>query len=143
MTKQSIFIGHISYYYSLLRRPLGVSSLDYKSMSRNLRRYTNAKYPSNPTSLSNIVEAYACPETMQKYGYNLRNSERFYICTMEASKGGYTIFASCEIMQMIDDFIPPEDRKYMLDGTFDVAPLGIFYQLLVIAIDYKKDVRRY
>lgn len=75
---------------------------------------------------------------MEQYGFNLRNTERFYIDTIE--KSGFTIFASREIMQMIDDAIPPENRKYMLDGTFDVAPIGSFYQLLIIAIDYKKDV---
>lgn len=109
-------------------------------MSRNLRRYTNPKYPSKPTTLANIIEAYNDPLTMQQFGFNLRNSERFYVDTIETKKGGFTIFASREIFQMIDDVIPPVDRKYMLDGTFDVAPIGSFYQLLIIAIDYKRDV---
>lgn len=109
-------------------------------MSRNLRRYTNTKYPSKPTTLAQIKEAYEDPSTMQKFGFNLRSTKRFYIDTIETKNGGFTIFASHEIMQMIDDIIPPEDRKYMLDGTFDVTPIGRFYQLLIITIDYKKDV---
>lgn len=109
-------------------------------MSRNLRRYTNKKYPSKPNTLAKIIEAYADPTTMQQYGINLRKTYRFYVDTIDQEKGGFTVFASKEVMQMIDENIPPENRKYMLDGTFAVAPLGSFYQLLIIAIDYKKDV---
>lgn len=109
-------------------------------MSRNLRRYANPTYPSKPTSLAMIIEAYNDPAIMQQFGYNLRKTERFYIGTIDEKEGGFTVFASKEIIRMIEDEVPPESRKYMLDGTFDVVPIRSFYQLLIIALDYKKDV---
>lgn len=44
---------------------------------------------------------------------------------------------------MIKQHIPTDDRRYMMDGTFDVAPLGSYYQLLIIYIEYKNDVGFY
>ncbi|XP_055308039.1 uncharacterized protein LOC129572142 [Sitodiplosis mosellana] len=122
------------------KQPLGATSLSYNSISRTLRRHVNKKYPSKPDTLAKIIAAYADPTTMLQYGFNLRDTHRFYVDTIDKKRGGFTIFASNEVMRMIDENIPPENRKYMLDGTFAVAPLGSFYQLLIIAIDYKKDL---
>lgn len=109
-------------------------------MTRNLRRYTNEKYPAHPTTASQIKNAYEDPKNMEKFGFNLRNTKPFYINTVETKSSAFAVFASHEIMGMVDEHIPPENRRYMLDGTFDVVPLGSFYQLLVIAIEYKSDV---
>lgn len=98
------------------RRPIGESSLSYKGMARTLRRYTNKKYPSKPTTLAKIKEAYSDPKTLEEYGFNLRKSDRFYVNTIEAENGGFVLFASHQIIRMIDEHIPPENRKYMYIG---------------------------
>lgn len=108
-------------------------------MARNLRRYTNEKYPPHPTTPSEIRSAYEDHTTMKKFGFNLRNSHPFYINTVEYEQSAFTVFASHETMGMIVN-IPIENRKYMVDGTFSVVPRGCFYQLLVIAIEFKNDV---
>lgn len=77
---------------------------------------------------------------MKEFGMNLRNSQPFYVDTVENLSGKFTLFASYDTMGMIDEFIPPEHRKYMIDGTFDVVPIGESYQLLIIAIEYKNGV---
>lgn len=112
-------------------------------MERNLRRYTNVKYPSRPKTTTEIKEAYDDRETMAQFGYNLRKTDRFYIETVGSEECGFTVFASHEMMRMVDEYIPPENRRFMLDGTFDVTPPGCFYQLVVIGIEYKKDVSVY
>lgn len=110
-------------------------------MSHNLRRYTNPKYSTKPTNTSEIKNAFKDPATMSNYGMNLRKTKDFYINTVETKNSAFTVFASHEMMSMVDENIPPENRRYMLDGTFDVVPVGCgFYQLLVIAIEYKRDV---
>lgn len=109
-------------------------------MARNLRRYTNKKYPSKPTTTREIKMAYNSFETMQQFGLNLRKTHRFYIDTVENGGSEFTVFASYEMMNMVEEHIPPESRRYMVDGTFDVVPISHFYQLLVIAIEYKNDV---
>lgn len=123
------------------RRPLGESRLDYKRMARTLRRYTNPKYPAKPKNTSEIKNAFEDPTTMMDYGMNLRKTYPFYINTVETKRSAFTVFASHEMIRMVDDFIIPENRRYMVDGTFNVVPFGCgFYQLLVIAIEYKRDV---
>lgn len=109
-------------------------------MARNLRRYTNKKYPSKPTSAAEIKMAYNDTATMERFGLNLRNTHRFYLDTVENEGSGFTVFASFEMIGMVEDHIPSENRRFMLDGTFDVVPIRYFYQLLVIAIGYKNDV---
>lgn len=112
-------------------------------MSRNLRRYTNSKYPTKPTSATEIKDAFQVQSTLKDYGMNLRMTDPFYIDTIETNQYAFTVFASHETIRMVDEFIPPESRKYMIDGTFDVVPIGCgFYQLLIIAIEYKKDVSK-
>lgn len=119
-------------------------------MARNLRRYKNKDpYPKKPKSIVEVKKAFEDPVTVQKFGRNLRDTERFYIDTIimeRMTKDGikesfFTIFASYEILNMIAVHIPLEQRIWMLDGTFAVTPIdGGYYQLLIIHIQYKNDV---
>lgn len=109
-------------------------------MARNLRRYTNKRYPVKPTNTVEIKAAYDDHAIMEKFGFNLRNTHKFYVDSVETEGSAFTIFASYEMMGMVEDHIPPESRRYMIDGTFDVVPMRFFYQLLVIAIEYKNGV---
>lgn len=110
-------------------------------MSRNLRRYTNNKYPSKPNTVAQIKTAYNDQDTMQQYGSNVRKTHPFYVNTAETEFGSaFTIFASYEVIHMVKEHIPPEQRRYLIDDTFDVTPPGCFSQLLIIAIEYKNDV---
>lgn len=110
-------------------------------MSRNLRRYTNPKYPVQPTSATEIKNAFKNPTIEKDFGRNLRDSDPFYIDTIEMKDSAFTVFASHEMIRMVNEYIPPGQRNYMVDGTFDVVPVGCgFKQLLVIAIEYKHDV---
>lgn len=109
-------------------------------MKRTIARRTNKKYPCNAESAEAIANEFKNPKTFSEFGLNLRKTEPFYIGTIELpSKYSFTVFASKQVMSLIDKHIP-EDRKYMMDGTFDVTPLGCYYQLLVIHIEYQNDV---
>lgn len=109
-------------------------------MARNLRRYTNKKYPARPKNTTEIKQAYGDVATMQEFGFNLRKTNKFYVDTVQTEGSEFTVFASYDMLGMVNEKIPPEERRYMIDGTFDVVPIRYFYQLLVIAIEYKKDV---
>lgn len=77
------------------------------------------------------------PTIKKDYGMNLRNTDPFYFETIESKQCAFTVFASHEMIRMVDEFIPRENRSYVVDGTFDVVPVGCgFCQLLVIAIDF-------
>lgn len=109
-------------------------------MKRTIARRTSKKYPTNVKSAEAIANEFKNPKTFNEFGLNLRKTEPFYIGTVETqAKFSFTVFASKQVMSLIDKHIP-EDRRYMMDGTFDVTPLGCYYQLLVIHIEYQNDV---
>lgn len=108
-------------------------------MERNLRRILNGDVPKMPTSTNDISRAFEDAATMDQYGFNLRKTERFYIDTVQNDNHSFTLFASYEIIRMIEKYIPG-DRHYLMDGTFDVTPIGPFSQLLIIYIEHQNDV---
>lgn len=132
---------YLIFYFLILRRPLGESKLRYKKMERNLSRKKNKKYPKRPKMVANLIEAYEDPNILQEFGNNLRNTSRFYIDTILLLQSVFTVFASQQIIDMIKIHIPSDERTYMIDGTFSVVPISGFYQLLVIYIQFKNDVR--
>lgn len=77
---------------------------------------------------------------MYEYGLNLRKTERFYISTIQKDSFAFTLFASFQVMSLIENHIPPQCRNYAMDGTFAMTPLKGFYQLLIIHVEYGKSV---
>lgn len=108
-------------------------------MKRNLSRYVNDKYPSNPQSFSEIADAFKDVNIFNEYGLNLRKTERFYIDTVVEPMYSFTLLGSSEVIKMIEH-IPAEERRYLLDGTFSIRPVGPYYQVLVMYIEFRNDV---
>lgn len=110
-------------------------------MRRNLCRYMNEKYPANPNSFAAVYDAFKNPNIFAEYGENMRKTEDFYIGTVvNEPMYSFTLFGSMEAIKMVEKFIQPEDRRYLLDGTFSIKPIGPYYQVLVIYIEVKNDV---
>lgn len=125
----------------LKSRPLGESSLRYDKMERNLRRLKNKKVPRNPINAEDVAKIFADPKNREEFALNLRKTNNFYIDTIRTNSGEwFSLFASHQLINLVKEHIPPEDRKYLIDGTFKVRPLGNFSQLLVIHIEFKNDV---
>lgn len=93
-----------------------------------------------PRTSGEISDAFKNEAIYNEYGLNERKSEPFYIETVDKSPSySFTLFASMQVVKMIQHFLP-ENRRYLMDGTFDVTPLGCYAQLLVIYIEFKNDV---
>lgn len=124
----------------MLRRELGSSKLTIEKIGRNCRRLKNNKYPKNPRSANDIRAAFEDPELIEKFAFNLRKTKMFYVDTVDVGESShFTMFASYECIDMIKKHIAPQNRNYLVDGTFKVTPSG-FYQLLVIHIECKNEV---
>lgn len=122
------------------RRPLGESNLRFKwSMDRNIRRILNDGEPKVPWTATDITRAFEDDATLDKYGFNLRRTERFYIETVQNENHAFTLFASRETMKLIEQHIP-DNRRYLMDGTFNVTPTGCYSQLFIIYIEFRNDV---
>lgn len=79
------------------------------------------------------------PEIMNKYGSNLDMTENLYIATVVNEDYGFCLFASYATINMVKLNIEAQHRHYLIDGTFSCSP-KIFYQLLIISVEYKNDV---
>lgn len=130
---------------SLYRRPLGESKLRYASLAKTLSRYGKKRYPKRPQTASDVIRAFQDPKVSISYGKNLRKNKDFYIDTVineprnNVKESHFTLFASHQAIDLIQKHIPVNERHYLMDGTFDVTPLG-YYQLLVIHIRYQNEV---
>lgn len=82
------------------------------------------------------------PEIREAYGRTLDGNHTLYIGSKVESEFGFHVFGSHAIMKLVHEEIPPEQRTYLIDGTFKIVPRG-FAQLLIIAIEYKNDVSIY
>lgn len=108
-------------------------------MKRNLGRILNPNRPKMPTTSKEISDAFQNEAIYNEYGRNERKTEPFYIGTVDKSSYSFTMFASMDVVKMIEEYIPT-DRRYLMDGTFDVTPIGCYSQLLIIYIEFKNDV---
>lgn len=110
-------------------------------MKKTLERNKNKEHPKRPRSIEDIPKKFSDPYIIERYGYNLESDFRFYVDTVIKKEFAFTIFASQFTINFVKENIAPQSRHYLMDGTFDSLP-GNFYQLLIIAIEYRNDVSR-
>lgn len=114
-------------------------SLDYQKIKRQLFRIKNQKYPPIPKTIEAMHEALEKPEISQTFRLTLDKDNNLYVGSVVKKNHSFIVFASHRIIEMTREFITPQSRKYLIDGTFRIAPRS-FYQLIVISIEYKNDV---
>lgn len=112
-------------------------------MERNLCRIKNKKFPKQPKTAAEIQSLFCEEGIIKEFGYNLSNTERFYMNTVDVpGKYAFTIFGSIDSINIVKEKINPYNRKFLMDGTFKVTPhpYGSSSQLLIIFIEYENDV---
>lgn len=109
-------------------------------MKRQLSRIKSNCYPKKPTTFKEIKDSFDTPAINLEYGRTLNQTEKLYVDTIVTVNYSFCIFASFKIINIVKQHIRPGERNYLLDGTFKVAP-EMFYQLLIISIEFENDVR--
>lgn len=108
-------------------------------MNRQLSRIKTEPRPKIPGNNMQILELFQSPDIIEKNGLTLDKSARFYIDTVLSEQYSFIIFASFAILNLVRRNIDPEQRHYLIDGTFKVVP-RTFYQLLIVSIEFQNDV---
>lgn len=126
----------------MYRRTPGESKLTFKSVERTLYRLRDKNRPKNPENNKTIQKIMAVPEIDEEYGFSMNKQNRFYMGSVVKKIFAFHVFASLAVVSMIKDRIAPNDRKYLIDGTFKIVPRQ-FSQLLIISIQYNSDVSFY
>lgn len=113
--------------------------LDYDKIKRQLLRIKNQANQTVPKTIQEIQTAFEQKDVQAIFGSTLDGKNKLYFSTLIEDDFSFIVFASEKVMSLIKKFIPIENRRYLIDGTFKVVP-RIFYQLIVIAIEFENDV---
>lgn len=82
-------------------------------------------------------------EIRAEFGGTLDKRHKLYFGSVVKALFAFHVFVSFSVIDMIREHVSKEQfqkRRYLIDGTFKIVPRK-FNQLLVIAIEYKNDVR--
>lgn len=121
------------------RRVPGESKLRLESVERQLYRIRDKEYPPRPKTDEEIRTSLNDPQIFEEYGKALNKQNRFYVGSEVNENHAFHVFASFDTVNLIEKHIAEDQRNYLMDGTFKIAP-SKFQQLLIISIEYKNDV---
>lgn len=121
--------------------------MKFKKVSRTLARLRDKKYPptKKDTGDKGIRDSLKNPKFFEEYGKTLDKQYPLYIDSVINKKKNYAfhVFASLSTVDLIKKNIPPNERRYLADGTFKIVPRRFRKkgQVFVLSIEYKNDVR--
>lgn len=115
------------------------ATITYQQVKRALHRARLANIPANVVDVPSINNAFSLPENMDKFGKTL-SGNAFYKTAYSCTDFSYCVFASDDIIEMIKDRIPIENRQFLMDATFKICPFGLFKQILIIYVSYLETV---
>lgn len=121
--------------------------LDFYKCERGLQMIRSASLPKNPLNCDDISNLFEREDIMNILG-RTKTGETFYNGTVEGDDYGFCAFSSPATIALFESRIRYGERVVMMDGTFDIVPLGVFNQLLMIygiyidkvCISFKKNI---
>lgn len=131
--------------YIYFRFEKNASHLHFNVMERNLRRLQYKVFPKQPETCNEITTNYTLDNVNKLFAYTIGdNLFLFYKGLHEDKSRGFAfcVFASDNIINLINEHISIAERNYLMDATFKVCPVGPFAQLLIIYLEYCNDVSR-
>lgn len=114
-------------------------SLDFYAVERSLQIIRNKSLPKNPLCCTDISRIFEREDVHKMIGTTQRD-EVFYNGCYESNEFNFCIFSSANSIQTFESRIKFGDRIFMMDGTFDVVPIGEFNQLFIIYGVYMEKV---
>lgn len=130
-------------YFSIRRTP-GESNLEYHKIVRHLFRLRDKKYPKRPQTDAEVKALFKNKDIFEEFGLSLNEQHPLYVDSVVEKKYAFHVFASFANIELTEEWIPPHERKYLMDGTFKIVPRQFKKgQLLIISIEYQNDVSTY
>lgn len=108
-----------------------------------LNQSTDTDQQNGTESHSNGEQLQQSTDTDQQKEDVPTQRKMFYKHTFESAAHSYCVFASDDIVDAIKEHIEPSKRRFYMDATFKICPVGNFKQLLILYIDFMGQVRRH
>lgn len=114
-------------------------------MERTIQRHRQRKHPPSPKTLEDVKAVFENESVLHTYGQtkSLLHSKPFFKTVHIGKNFGYCMFASDRCIELMEQRIPTNERKFYIDATFKVVPTGGFKQLLIIFVELYKQVGSY
>lgn len=125
-------------FYSVLSK-YPAADIEFFKHERTLQLIINAALPKNPVNTSDIVNIFQRDDLMQLLG-NAKDNSQFFDGVLEGNDYSACFFSSKPAIELFEINVLPGKRVIMIDGTFDVVPVGSFKQLLIIYAVYMEKV---
>lgn len=113
--------------------------VDLKTMARSCRRYASSNLPRSPQTAEELKSVFETESIMERFGRNWvapnETATDFFRGVHIGADFSYAVFASQSIIEMIEKYITVDRRRYLMDATFKICPLGEFTQFLIIQIE--------
>lgn len=100
----------------------------------------SAKLPKNPNTTDDIENLFNREDIKNTLGQTKSNSI-FFDGVLEGNDHSACFFSSKDALDIFEQNVPYGEREIMIDGTFDIVPIGTFKQLLVVYGVYMGKVR--
>lgn len=110
-------------------------------MERHLRRIKNETFSASPTNGAQIIEIFSDEGMLHLFGKTKHDEPAiFYRGTLVHESYTTTFFSSEKIQTLIAVNINEGQRKYLMDATFKIVPVGCFHQILIFYIEHLEHV---
>lgn len=131
----NVFDGNfLSFRWNEDPKTNGPFPFEQSTITKSLKNLRKARYKSSPNSIEEIRNAFNDPVILKDLGTSLHKEKGLiYNHTHEERDFAYTVFSSPKSIQLILNNLEPEERFYLVDGTFRITPMsGVFKQVLII-----------
>lgn len=111
-------------------------------MERTVQRHRKQRHPASPKKMSEVVAVFTQALIISMYGTtkSKQNPRPFFKTAYDGESFGYCVFSSDKSIDLMINRIPSNQRKLFVDATFKVRPHGDFAQLLILFVEFYKDV---
>lgn len=117
-------------FYSVMSK-YPTAKLSFHEKERGLQMIRSAKLPKNPENI-NDIEAIFSREDIKSILGKTKTNGIFYDGVLEGEGYSACFFSSKDALEVFELYVHHGEREIMIDGTFDVVPVGSFHQLLIL-----------
>lgn len=112
----------------------GVFPVKLATVEKTLTNLKREKYEASPNSIDEIRKAFENPDTLRDLGTSKEREKRIlFKYAHEEENFSYCVLHSPKSIDLILDNLTPEERFFLIDGTFKITPMSsVFKQVLII-----------
>lgn len=116
---------------------------NYENVEKTLRELRKNQYGKSPSNVEEIRKAFETEAVMNGLGKSLYRERKPLFNGIQIEKNfSNCFFSSSSSIELMKKYLEPNERFFIMDGTFRITPHNIFDQVLVIYVRFGLKVNR-